>query len=100
MAVSWAILGIDRIRGFELAGDSLLTEVGVFKVEDDGEIEAGDGKVAHHLDEVGFVELGDDLRVDDDQSIDQQVWDEGVDLNFVVEYGKASLLFNAVASFS
>ena len=86
-------MGIDRIRGCELAGDSLLAEVGVFKVEDDGEIEAGDGKVAHHLDEVGFVELGDDLRVDDDQSIDQQVWDEGVDLNFVTSTPNDALMF-------
>ncbi len=43
--------------------DTFLTRVGVFKIEQNGQPETSNGQIAHHLSNMGIIELGDDLGI-------------------------------------
>ncbi len=60
---------------WRLSDDTLPTEVGVLEIDEDGKAEIGDGEVAQHLGEMGFVEDAYDFGIDDDEVVDDEIWD-------------------------
>ena len=67
-----------------LVGDAFDLEAGVFEVEEQGGLEAGDVEVAEHLGEVVLVEGGDDLWIDNHHVLNDQVGDQGADVLAVI----------------
>ena len=47
----------------------------MLEIDEDGEAEIGDGEVAQHLGEMGFVEDTYDFGIDDDEVVDDEIWD-------------------------
>ena len=93
--------GFARIRGRfgGLSDDALPAEIGVFEIDEDGEAEIGDGEVADHLGEIGFAENSHDFGIDDDEAVDDEVRDQGVDELSFVEDVETFLLIDGVAAF-
>ena len=67
-----------------LVGDAFDLEAGVFEVEEQGGLEAGDVEVAEHLGEVVLVEGGDDLWIDNHHVLNDQIRDQGADVLTVI----------------
>lgn len=49
--------------------NTFLTKVDVFEIEQNGQPETSNGQVAHHLSNMGIIELGDDLWIYQNKAI-------------------------------
>ncbi len=65
----------------------------MLEIEKQGGFQARDVEIAKHLGDVGFIEIGNHFRIDDDGLVYNQVGDEGANELTVVMNGKLFLLF-------
>ena len=87
----------DRMRS--LVDDSLPLKFGVLEVDQQRYFQAGDVQIAEHLCDVSVIETCDDLRVHDDNSIDNQIGNQDAEnILAIVGDGKLALLFDCVAT--
>lgn len=78
--------------------DPLPAKIGEFEIDEQGETKVGDGKVAHHLGQMGFGERACHLGIHDHQTIDQQIRHQGVHKLTVIQNIKTALLFDGVST--
>ena len=74
-------------------------QLGVFEIKKDGKPEAANGKIAHHLSQVGIRKGSDHFCIHDNLIIDYQVWNEITNqLAFIMD-GETPLLRDLMACF-
>ena len=76
-----------------LVGDAFDLKPGILEIEKQSGFQARDVEIAKHLGDVGFVEIGNHFRIDDDGLVYNQVGGEGANELTVVLNGILFLLF-------
>src|SRR5271163_3533089 len=82
----------------EFVDHAFPTQAGFLEVEQDGQIEAGDIKVADHLGDMRLVECGYNLGIDDDLAVHDEIGDELAKEMPAVMDGKLPLLLDRVTT--
>jgi len=80
------------------ANDSFPAEVRVFEVCKNGKTKVRDGKVAHHLGDVGLIEFIYHFGINNHFAVNEEVRDKRIHKDSLVSNVKALLLIKRVAS--